>query len=243
MFAASVHAAGLPDTGQTTCYDGSAMVACTAANSGDTAAYPRQDGRFGRDAKAAAGTLTKIGGGAAGFDYSKVANNGSSLAASATLGTAATDWACTRDNITGLLWEVKTTSGLRSQTHTYTWYSSTGATNAGNAGTVSGGTCQTAGRCDTEKFVTDVNVVALCGFTDWRLPSLPELFTLVHDGAQDPSIDTSYFPNTIAFYFWSGSSYALHPTYAWSVLFQNGETYGDKKTYGGYARLVRGGQF
>lgn len=54
-------AAGLPDTGQDLCDNGSnVLVACTSANTGDTATYPRQDGRFGRDAKAMAGTLTKI---------------------------------------------------------------------------------------------------------------------------------------------------------------------------------------
>src|SRR5450759_5294900 len=91
----AAHAASPPDTGQDLCDNGSnVLVACTSANTGDGATYPRQDGRFGRDAKATAGTLTKMGGGAAGFDYTKVANNGSDLPASAALGSAATDWAC-----------------------------------------------------------------------------------------------------------------------------------------------------
>jgi len=75
-------AASLPDTGQDLCDDGAnVLVACTSANTGDAATYPRQDGRFGRDAKAKAGTLSKDGGGAAGFDYSKIANDGSDLGA------------------------------------------------------------------------------------------------------------------------------------------------------------------
>ena len=82
-------------------------------------------------AKVIAGTVTKTSGATAGFDCTKVANNGSDLEASATLGLNATDWACTRDNVTGLLWEVKTTSGLRSQDHYYTWYNSDASTNAG----------------------------------------------------------------------------------------------------------------
>ncbi len=56
-----VTAAGLNDTGQSLCYDGTNMVACTATNTGDAAPYPRQDGRYGRDAAATAGALTKIG--------------------------------------------------------------------------------------------------------------------------------------------------------------------------------------
>ena len=47
--------------------------------------------------------------------YTKMANNGAELPDSAYLGSGATDWACSRDNATGYIWEVKTTSGLRNQ--------------------------------------------------------------------------------------------------------------------------------
>ena len=53
----------LNDTGQTQCWNGSALVACDDSSTGDLSTYPRQDGRFGRDAAAAKGALTKIGGG------------------------------------------------------------------------------------------------------------------------------------------------------------------------------------
>ena len=66
---AAAQTAPLNDTGQTLCYDGSALVACTAGNTGNAATHPGQDGRFGRDAAQAAGALPpKTGGGAAGFD-------------------------------------------------------------------------------------------------------------------------------------------------------------------------------
>ena len=43
-------AAGLPDSGQDLCDNGSNVLAsCNSTNSGDAATYPRQDGRFGRD--------------------------------------------------------------------------------------------------------------------------------------------------------------------------------------------------
>ena len=72
LSAVSVRAAGptglLNDTGQTPCYDGAnAAVACSSTGVGsDAGVNPRQDARFGRDAKATAGMPTKIGGGAAG---------------------------------------------------------------------------------------------------------------------------------------------------------------------------------
>jgi len=250
---APARAAALPDSGQNLCDNGSnVLVACTTANTGDAATFPRQDGRFGSDAKATAGTLTKIGGGAAGLDYSKIANNGSDLGVGVALGLNPADWACTRDNNTGLTWEVKVNSAahLRHMNWTYTWYNSDGSTNAGNTGTpdtgagVGSDNCIDNARCDTEKFIADVNTVQLCGNTGWRLPTQRELLTLVHAGAQSPSIDPTYFPNTIASYFWSGSSYVPNPTNVWSVYFGNGSTNaGVLKTGSNYARLVRGGQF
>ena len=249
LFAVPVHAADLPDTGLGLCDNGSnVLVACSAANTGDAAVYPRQDGRFGRDAAAAAGAFTKVGGGAAGFDYTKIANDGTTLSAGATLGTAATDWACTKDNITGLTWEVKTTDGgLRDWSWKYAWFSSNSATNGGNAGGVGGvASCNgtlPGGLCNTEALVTAVNAAALCSFTDWRLPTYRELFTLVNFAVHDPSIDTTYFPNTRGADSWSATSHIPGPAGAWIVGFSSGYAINSTKTADNFVRLVRGGQF
>ena len=108
----------LNDTGQTQCYDGSTLVACTAANTGDGATYPRQDGRFGRDRAG----MAKVGGGAAGFDFTKMCWNGDAegsgnctAALVATTGarasgTPATDCARTKDNHTNLIWSLQSVS-------------------------------------------------------------------------------------------------------------------------------------
>ena len=242
---AAVGAAGLPDTGMSKCYDGTTLVACTDANSGDAARFPRQDGRFGRDAKAAAGTLNKTGGGAAGFDYTKIANSGDALPAAAALGSAASDWACTRDNITGLTWEIKTDDGgLRDKDWTYTWFNSVAATNGGGAGTAGNtNTCKTAGRCDTEKFIADVNSGAgLCGHADWRLPSRHELFTLVNVSRSSPAIDTAWFPNTVVDSFWSDSTYIGTQNSAWSIASGSGGSGFSQKSVNLPVRLVRGGR-
>ncbi len=187
LFAAvPVHAAGLPDTGQDTCYDDFVADGVAASNAAsiarDAGTHPRQDCRYGRDAAAAAGALTKTGAGAKGFDYNKIANNGTTLAAGAALGAAATDWACTKDNITGLTWEVKVNdiAHLRHRGHTYTWYNSNAATNGGDAGGTGGNSCNATlpgNLCNTEAFVTAVNAAALCSYTDWRMPTKRELLT------------------------------------------------------------------
>lgn len=231
------------DTGFATCADGSSNNQACAPS--EPTNYPRQDGRYGRDAAAAKSVLYKVGGGSAGFDFTKIANNGTDLAAGASLGSNPTDWACTRDNVTGLTWEVKTTSGLRSNAHTYTWYSTDPTSNGGTAGTANGGTCSGGSGCDTQKFVADVNAAALCGYTDWRLPTRKELQSLVDyslSGTGPATIDATYFPNTQANRYWSAGNYAADPASAWNVNFVIGGSNYDDKTDVNYVRLVRGGQ-
>jgi hypothetical protein len=226
------HAAGptgfLNDTGQDTCYDGTGMATCTPANTGDAAAYPRQDGRYGRDPAAATGRLTKTGAGAKGFDFTKVCFNGElegsanctgTLVANTTAtatGSPTTDWACTKDNVTNLIWSLESGSG------NWTTYASATlptATNTANAG---------AGRCGYN--------------TGWRLPTLRELLSIVHNGTYNPAIDSAYFPGTQNDYYWSADTYAPVPTGAWYVRFSDGITGNVNKSNSYYVRLVRSGQ-
>ena len=237
--ASAATAAGLNDTGFTTCADAAgATVSCTAAS-----AVQGQDARYGRDAAAGTSALTKVGGGANGFDFTKISNAGAVLPATAPLGTAAGEWGCTYDNTTGLMWEVKTTSGLRKSGYYYTWYSTNSATNGGGVGIADGGSCFALGRCDTEKFVQDVNAATMCGHGDWRMPTFRELQGLVRLGLS-PTIDTSYFPNTVPDYFSSGSPDAGSSSYAWYVHFGNVNSYyyRNLRNLYGHVRLVRFGQ-
>lgn len=238
----------LNDTGQTSCYDAANAVAtCNTATTGNAGTRPHQDGRYGRDAAQAAGQLpTKTGAGAAAFDFTKIANNGTPLAAGATLGTNPTDWACTRDNVTGLVWEVKTTSGLRSSAHTYTWYSA--SNNGGNAGSVGSNTCGGtlsgySNQCNTANYVAAVNAAGLCGATDWRLPTRRELLGIVHNGlTTGPMVDATYLPNTQSDWYWTSDTYTLGPAGAWIVFFYGGGTGAVNKTASFFVRLVRSGQ-
>ncbi|WP_456418367.1 Lcl C-terminal domain-containing protein [Thiolapillus sp.] len=245
----SLCATNLTDTGQDLCYNGSGMVTCDASTTGDSAAYPAQDGRFGRDAAAAAGQLSKIGAGEAGFDYTKICNSGEPAGngdcpANPVPGNGTNDWGCTRDNVTNLIWEVKINdvAHLRHHAWTYSWYSTDGTTNGGNTGTPDGGdNCLDATRCDTEKFLADVNAAGLCGQSDWRVPNPGELQTLAnYSKASGPPIDNGYFPNAVNAFHWSASSTAIvGATYAWAG---NGRSGGFPKSNQYAVRLVRGGQ-
>ncbi len=220
----------LNDTGQTSCYDASnAAVACSVSGVGsDTGANPRQDGRFGYDAKNVAGTLTKTGGGAAGFDFSKMCWNGDLEGAGTCTGTlvantgatasgdAATDWACTKDNRTNLIWSLQSVGSI-------TWTNAT-ATGAGSP-------------------IETHNTATRCGYADgWRVPTRRELLSIVHHGASSPAIDTAYFPGTGAGWYWSSDTYAPNSANAWNVYSSNGDASSNNKTSTVRVRLVRSGQ-
>ena len=252
LAAAHVQAAGLPDTGQVTCFNDTAADGVAASNAGsialDTGTHPRQDCRYGRDAAAAAGALAVSGTAIRGFDYTRIANGGATLGANAAQGSGAGDWACTQDNVTGLTWEVKTAGAtdLRYGGHVYHWFSTDGATNGGNAGIATSGACDAAARgspCNTQDYAAAVNAAMLCGYADWRLPAQRELLTLVDAGGTSPSIVQAWFPNTTANFYWSASSSARTPGYVWTVDFMTGHTTAVNKSGNAryYVRLVRGG--
>ena len=210
----------LNDTGQTLCYDASnAAVACSASVGGDGGVNPRQDARYGRDAQATSGQLTKVGGGAAAFDFTKVCMNGDdagvgSCPAAPTSNSGAnpapTDWACTRDNLTGLVWSLQAFVSMSWEGANST---ATSATN----------------RCNFS--------------TAWRLPSATELEGIVDYGrATSPSVDVNYFPGTANASYWAATLDANLASGAWNVRFSDGGADRQLKSYLYSVRLVRSTQ-
>ena len=212
-----VFAGPVPDTGQTTCYD----------NNGNMITCPSPGQRFyGQDANYIINSPS----------YSKLDGNGNALPVSAS------SWVMVRDNVTGLIWEVKQHNDWaynyddpHDANNVYTWYDPDPATNGGDPGTP-------GAWWDTDDFINALNDVHFGGYSDWRMPDRKELRSIVNYDLGYPAINTVYFPNTLAGYYWSSTTYAGSSGGAWGMHFSNG---GAGWTYkaGGYSvRAVRGGQ-
>jgi hypothetical protein len=204
---AVVVARNLNDTGVTAnqCYQAGSdtLVACGSA--GALALNNAQDGMAGRDANPATNSNTD---GKLGFSFTSVTGG------------------CVQDNVTGLMWEVKTAdSGLRDWNKTYT-----------NIGDSSAG--------DASAYPAAVNATNLCGFNDWRLPTADELQSIVDYSVAypGPTIDASWFPHTKGNWFWSASLDVGDFNGAWYANFNRGGASNANRGNVAFVRLVRTGQ-
>ncbi len=119
-----------------------------------------------------------------------------------------------QDELTGLMWEVKTDENKFDQ---YTWQNS------------------------LSEFIDDLNNNQLGGYSDWRMPTINELADIVDYGKVNPAINTDYFPNTELGAYWSVTSVIDHNYNAWHLDFTQGESTGPSKLTLRYCRAVRDG--
>jgi hypothetical protein len=91
----------------------------------------------------------------------------------------AAEWAMVLDNKTALVWEIRTADGgSRDLNQLYTW-------------------------AEAEKeYVPMLNQEQFGGFSDWRLPTRDELFT-IRAKEQLPNVDPAFFPHTAPSLYWS----------------------------------------
>ncbi len=191
-------ASPLPDTGQTKCYDNDEEIPCPE---------PAED-FYGQDANYLINPPS----------YTKLDANGNDLADSAT------SWVMVRDNVTGMIWEVKTDDGsIHDKDNVYNWQEA------------------------QDVFIVQVNASSFGGHSDWRLPTIKELASILNFGRYPPAIDTEFFPDTPIPYnfnfreYWSGSTHANNSDRAWAVSFNTGGYVDGTKTRNYYVRCVRGG--
>lgn len=205
----------LNDTGQATCYDETDHATpCDEASTGDASPLVGQDGRFGRDAAAAMGRLPKMGGGPGGFDFTRVCMNGDDEGQGACPNSPPVpadlenpkpgDWACLRDNVTGLTFTL-------GNPHYVTW--------------------DVASSTAEGSYIEHANTSSRCGLgSGWRLPHRREAMSFFNfDGLFPNPLDPAYFPilgnNTLqspGFAFWTADPTAWHAMFQWTVISGNG---------------------
>jgi hypothetical protein len=89
--------------------------------------------------------------------------------------------------------------------------------------------------------VAKLNADAFGGFTDWRLPSVEELFLLADRTKVQPAIDTAFFPSCKSEWYWSSTLDCESPNdYAWFVDFGGGGSGLDYRVLSYRVRAVRG---
>lgn len=192
-----VQASQLPDTGQDVCYNAEGtVIGCPDPGQ----SFHGQDAQYQGMVRS----------------YTKLGHGGQELPDDARHVDDGGDWIMTRDNVTGLIWEVKTEVNRE---NTYSWDA------AGN------------------ECIAALNEKGFGGFTDWRMPSVHELSSIVHCGAARPALDGQWFPKPMSSDYWTSSTDASKSSYAWRISFVGGGT-GVKDTSSSYhVRAVRGGSY
>jgi len=192
-------------TGIIKCYDENTLnIPC------DNVTLPEQDGFYNGN-----------------FDFVKINDNGFEI------NSGATDWSCVFDRNTGLLWEVK------KDRFSYTWYNTVSSINGGENGFVGAeGTstsCDTI-PCNTKNYADVLNTssfqgssnIGLCGATNWRLPKLKEMLSIMDFNSDNSSvlINDNFFPvfdgidtGTSANFYWTTTPASIFLDKAWCVFF------------------------
>ena len=185
----------LPDTGQTRCYDNETQIPCPEPGE----PFYGQDGNYLINPPS----------------YTKLDASGNDLP------DTATEWVMVRDNVTKLVWEVKTDDmtmpiSIHYVYNMYNWQDA------------------------QDVFVAQVNAENFGGHSDWRLPTIQELSSITNLGPFLPAVSGTYFPFKQWPMCWSSTTSDTDT--AWYVNFASNSRFKGTKSSSYYVRAVRGGQ-
>ena len=204
----------VPDTGLAACYDNANVIACP------TSGQPF----YGQDANFPLHPMS----------YTKLDAIGKPLS------DAKVPWVMLADDVTGLIWEMKTNKDNKPDytnphdaDNIYIWG------NGSNAGALISDVHY------ADDFIKALNVATFGGYSDWRLPTIKELAYIVSYtiSSPGPRID-ALFSDTASSFYWSADAYAAMFSHdAWCMDFSSGKSYVRDKSDNSYsARAVRGGE-
>ena len=183
----------VPDTGQKKCYDEKREIPCPSHGK----PYYGQDAQYETNKRS----------------YTKLDKSGR------TLSDSARSWSMVKDNVTGLIWEVKTNDGsIHDKNIKYNWEDS------------------------RQKFTKELNSSRFGNSSDWRIPDLKELSSIINNGIHDPSIDAQFFPNTISHDYWSSTTSQYNTNDAYIMNFNKGFCFRFNKDDSYHVRAVHSGQ-
>ncbi|WP_406828651.1 DUF1566 domain-containing protein [Microbulbifer sp. ARAS458-1] len=164
--------------------------------------------------------------------------------------TVGNQWSCVLDIESGLIWEVKrpTLAGIHHAGNRYSWHDplSTTLNKANGLGQCQLAEGPTSGApCNTQAFVERVRTANLCGLSNWRVPSIEELITLVAEESEASAyhIAASHFPGLnggAGVPYWSANGGDRR--YALAMDFSSGEAVLREPFEGLNLRLVSGNQ-
>lgn len=151
--------------------------------------------------------------------FTKLDENGTPLP------NGAASWSMVKDNVTGLIWEMKNVSdgtanfsNIHDADNTYTWSHA------------------------TSEFIDELNTENFGNFSDgyaWRLPTIKELSFLSDNSRSNPSLNTDYFPKTVDG-IWSSTPCYNSTVSAYYFTFNIGMTQQSTKTASYKVWAVRG---
>lgn len=205
-----------------------AMTNCDAAN------IPGQDGQLGRDVDPDTNSPSN---GPLGLSFTRICNSGKPAGKDTcpkvpVLGDGPDDWGCVKDNLTMIMWEVKTASGFRAGNLKYTNYS-VADDPFGEYGSPT----------DATGYVNAVNAARLCGYSDWGLAHTDKVQTIIDYGVPTPGaprVDANFFPNTNADWYWNDSPNLSSLVVAFAVNFADGSASNDAlRSTPRYVQVVR----